>query len=238
MLIDKGLGLRAFEDLIQTAAPYIDIVKFGFGTPCLYPPELLRRKIAAATAAGVKTMPGGTMLEVAVAQDLVGTFFASASACGFTAIEVSDGTIEMNRDLRSALIVKALDAGFMVVTEYGKKLAGSKVEAEELARTVEIDTALGAEFVTIEARESGKGVGIFDEHGAVRKAELDTIVRTVPCSALMWEAPLKSQQAELLQAFGPNVNIGNVAPEDALALEALRRGLRSDTFHLGASAKV
>mgnify|MGYP001292061351 CR=1 FL=1 len=236
MVIDKGLGLRAFEDMLAAAADYIDIVKFGFGTSCLYPPELLRRKTAAAAAAGVLTMPGGTLLEAAAARGLADAFFASAAAFGFTAIEVSDGTIEMNRDLRSALIVKALDAGFTVVTEFGKKRAGFRPDAEELAKTVEIDTALGAEFVTIEARESGKNAGIFDENGSFRAEDAEAIVRAVPCGLLMWEAPLKTQQAKLLQLLGPDLNIGNVAPEDALALEALRRGLRSDTFAFGAGA--
>lgn len=49
----------------------------------------------------------------------------------------------------------------------------------------------------------------------------------------MWEAPLKQQQAYLLQQFGPNVHLGNIPPSDALALEAMRRGLRSDTFEFG-----
>ncbi len=239
MVIDKGLGLRAFEDMLGIAAPHIDVVKLGFGTSALYPEDQLRRKIEAAREAGLLIMPGGTFLEVAVSQQLVDTFLTTARGYGFSAIEVSDGTIEMKRDQRSALIVKAIDAGFTVVTEYGKKLFGSSIETEELARTVEIDTALGATFVTIEARESGKGVGIFDENGDCKTEDLDAIMHCVPdSSVLMWEAPMKSQQAELLQALGPNLNIGNVAPEDVLSLEALRRGLRSDTFDLGKQARV
>jgi len=239
MVIDKGLGLRAFEDMVRAAAPHIDIVKLGFGTSALYPPELLRRKTEAATEAGILVMPGGTFLEVAVTKGLVDTFLTTAKQVGFTAVEVSDGTIEMSRDQRSALIVKAIEAGFTVVTEYGKKLFGSSIETEELARTVEIDTALGAAFVTIEARESGKGVGIFDENGDCKADDVEAVMNCVPNrESLMWEAPLKSQQADLLQVLGPNVNIGNVAPEDVLSLEALRRGLRSDTFHLGAQARV
>jgi len=239
MVIDKGLGLQAFEDMIRLAAPYIDVIKLGFGTSALYPKELLARKIEAAREAGVHIMPGGTFLEVAVTQQQVDAFLDTAKAFGFTALEVSDGTIDLNRDQRSALIVKSIDAGFTVFTEYGKKLFGSTIELEELARTVEIDTGLGASIVTIEARESGKGVGIFDENGECNTDDVEAIMNGVPNRhALMWEAPLKSQQTELLQALGPNVNIGNVAPEDALSLEALRRGLRSDTFHLGKQAKV
>jgi phosphosulfolactate synthase len=239
MVIDKGLGLRAYEDMLRMGAPYIDVIKLGFGTSALYPKELLQRKIELARDAGIHIMPGGTFLEVAVEKGEVDSFLETIVSYGFSAIEVSDGTIEMNRNLRSALIVKGIDVGLTVVTEYGKKVTGSSIELDELAQTVEIDMELGALFVTIEARESGKGVGIFDENGDTKTDDLEAVIRSVADgSQLMWEAPLKSQQADLLQALGPNLNIGNVAPEDILSLEALRRGLRSDTFHLGRQTRV
>ncbi|MCI3920172.1 phosphosulfolactate synthase [Paenibacillus sp. TRM 82003] len=239
MVIDKGLGLRAYEDMLRASAPHIDVIKLGFGTSALYPKDLLQRKVELATEAGILVMPGGTFLEVAVAKNKVDAFLSTVTAYGFTALEVSDGTIELSRNLRSALVVKGIDAGLTVVTEYGKKIYGSSIQLEELARTVEIDTGLGAAFVTIEARESGKGVGIFDENGAMKTGELEAIMAAVDDGAkLMWEAPLKSQQTELLQALGSDLNIGNVAPDDVMSLEALRRGLRSDTFDLGAQPRV
>lgn len=239
MVIDKGLGIHAFEDMVRIGGAYIDVIKLGFGTSGLYPKEILLRKIELAREAGILIMPGGTLLEVAVVKQKVDAYLETVRGYGFTALEVSDGTIEMNRNVRSSLIVEAIDAGLTVVTEYGKKKLGSTIVIDELARTVEIDTDLGAAFVTIEARESGKGVGVFDESGDCKTDELWSIMRCViDSSALMWEAPLKSQQAELLQALGPNLNIGNVMPEDVLSLEALRRGLRSDTFQLGLETKV
>jgi phosphosulfolactate synthase len=239
MVIDKGLGLRAYEDMIRVAAPYIDVIKLGFGTSALYPKELLQQKIGLAREAGILIMPGGTFLEVAIQKQEVDSFLDTVASYGFSAIEVSDGTIEINRNLRSSLIVRGIDAGLTVVTEYGKKIFGSSIALDELANTVEIDTELGALFVTIEARESGKGVGIFDEFGATKTDDLSAVIASVADSSrLMWEAPLKSQQAELLQALGQHLNIGNVAPEDVLSLEALRRGLRSDTFHLGRQSPV
>jgi phosphosulfolactate synthase len=239
MVIDKGLGLHAYEDMIRSASQYIDFIKLGFGTAALYPYDILERKLRLAAQFGVAAMPGGTFLEVAVAKHKVDEFFQTVKEAGFTALEVSDGTIDMPRSLRSTLIVRAIEAGFTVVTEYGKKLSGSSIEMDELAKTVEIDTGLGAEFVTIEGRESGKGVGMFDDSGEVKEDELSLLTRTVQdMSKLMWEAPLKSQQAYLLQMFGANLNIGNVAPEDVMSLEALRRGLRSDTFHLGVATRA
>lgn len=47
---------------------------------------------------------------------------------------------------------------------------------------------------------------------------------------LIWEAPQKDQQAALVRRFGANVSLGNVAAREALALEALRSGLRYETL--------
>src|SRR5690606_5872587 len=140
MVIDKGLGLRTFEDMVQAAASHIDLIKLGFGTSALYPPELLVEKIRIASDAGILIMPGGTFLEVAVSQGKVDAFFDTVCKYGFTAVEVSDGTIELSRNMRSSLIVQGIDAGLTVVTEYGKKLFGSTIAVDELAATVEIDT--------------------------------------------------------------------------------------------------
>lgn len=239
MVIDKGLGLRAFEDMLRLSGAYIDFIKLGFGTAALYPRNILIRKIQLAEEFGILIMPGGTFLEVAVAKQTVDAFFHTVTELGFTALEVSDGTIDLNRNVRSSLIVRGVNSGLQVVTEYGKKVWGSAIVAEELAETVQIDTGLGALFVTIEGRESGAGVGIYDEQGGTREDALTAVIGAVKEQQhLMWEAPLKNQQAQLMQQFGPDINIGNVLPEDILSLEALRRGLRSDTFQFGAKAKV
>jgi phosphosulfolactate synthase len=232
MVIDKGLGLHAYADLLETAAPYIDIVKFGFGTAPLYPPELLKRKIELAKERGITVMPGGTFLEVAVANGLTDEFFKMVGSLGFTGIEVSDGTIEMNQKLRTELILRGVTNGLEVYTEYGKKCWGSRVEVQELIDTVHSDIQSGAELVTIEGRESGAGVGIFDENGACRDDEVNAVLDQIPSpDLLLWEAPQKSQQVHLIMMLGSDVNLGNIAPQDIFALEALRRGLRSDTFH-------
>jgi len=231
MVIDKGLGLRAFEDLLETASSYIDIIKFGFGTSVLYPIPLLQKKIQLAKDRGITVMPGGTFLEVAVSRNLVDEYFTGIRKLGFTGIEVSDGTIEMDRGLRTELIQRGTEAGLTVLTEYGKKCWGSRLELEDLVATVICDVQLGAEFVTIEGRESGTGVGIFDEKGDCRDDEIEAVLSQISSpNLLMWEAPQKDQQVHLMKLLGTEINLGNIAPQDIYALEALRRGLRSDTF--------
>ena len=78
---------------------------------------------------------------------------------------------------------------------------------------------------------AGKGVGIFDKDGKVKEDEVDAIVSGVKePDDLIWEAPIKNQQQHLILRFGTNVNLGNIPPDDILALEALRQGLRGDTL--------
>ncbi|RAP76494.1 phosphosulfolactate synthase [Paenibacillus montanisoli] len=235
MVIDKGLGRHAFSDLLETAGGYIDCIKLGFGTAPLYPTDLLLSKIELAKRCGLLIMPGGTLLEAAVQQDVVPAFFHTACRLGFNGVEVSDGTIELSRKRRTELIQEGIKHGLQVVTEYGKKLSGSLVDIKELVATAEADWQSGAQMVTIEARESGTDVGLFDRNGECPRSVLEAVSHSLgDISRIMWETPLKSQQVLLLQTFGAEVNLGNIQPAEALALETMRRGLRSDTFQFGA----
>ena len=231
MVLDKGLGRYATQDLMDTAADYIDSVKFTFGTSAFYDEDVLREKVEIVTGAGVDIYPGGTFLEVTVWQGRYADYLKRAKELGFTAIEVSDGTVQMADEVRADCIKRALDAGFKVVTEVGKKSPDEKVASAEMHRQVAHDLELGASIVIVEAREAGKGVGVFDKSGAVDESEVDSIVAGVADpSKLMWEAPLKNQQQYMILRFGTNVSLGNVPTTDVLALEALRQGLRGDTL--------
>lgn len=96
------------------------------------------------------------------------------------------------------------------------------------------DIEWGATWVIVEARESGRGIGIYDDDGEVRGGFLAEISSRLgeATNRLIWEAPRKEQQAALVQRFGANVSLGNVAASEALALEALRSGLRYETLSL------
>jgi phosphosulfolactate synthase len=231
MVLDKGLGPRATEDLMATAADYIDSLKFTFGTSAFYDEMILREKVEIVTGAGVDIYPGGTFLEVSVWQNRYAEFLRRAKELGFTAIEVSDGTLEMTDEVRADCLKRALDAGFKVVTEVGKKSPDEKVAVAEMHRQIAADLELGALLVIVEAREGGKGIGVFDKSGAVDESEVDAIVAGVDdLDKLMWEAPLKNQQQYMILRFGNNVSLGNIPTTDVLAMEALRQGLRGDTL--------
>jgi len=232
MVIDTGVGLRTAEDYCELAGDYIDIIKLGFGTSRLVDVNLLKRKIALYKNYQIDVEPGGTFLEIAYKQNMVDKYLDKAKEFGFTAIEVSDGTVEISEEDRVKLIRKALEKGFKVLAEVGKKIKEKDLSGDEIAQGVKRDLQLGVYKVIIEARESGRGVGLFDEKGEVVEEKFEKAIRDVSVENLIFEAPLKDQQAYLIKRFGPNVNLGNIHFDDVIPLECLRQGLRSDTLRL------
>lgn len=232
MVIDKGHGPAATADLLEMCGELIDHWKCSFGTSAFVQADVLRRKLLLLASYGIVTYPGGTLLEVAIVHGSCQTFMQHAHSLGFNAAEISDGTIPLPAYRRRNVIRCARDHGLIPITEVGKKDPKQQPTAIELADQALQDFEWGAEWVTVESRESGTGIGIYDEHGVVREDAVAAICeRLGPLSSrLIWEAPLKNQQTYLIQHFGPNVNLGNIPTAEVLALESLRVGLRFDTF--------
>jgi len=230
MVIDKGLGLHACEDLLQVAAPYIDVYKLGFGTTVLYPLSYLQQKIDLALSYGVTVMPGGTFFEVARMQAPTESYLARIKALGFNGIEISDGSLPISKEARLRAISLAADAGLKVFSEYGKKSACFTADLELLLQTLREDSEAGADYTIVEARESGN-VGVYNQKGEVDTDFLQQVAVHAgeQANRLIWEAPQKEQQIVLMKTLGFQVNLGNIAPADVLACESLRRGLRGDT---------
>jgi phosphosulfolactate synthase len=232
MVIDSGLGATALSDILALAGAHIDHWKFGFGTSALMPLRVLEKKLALLQGQDILTYPGGTLLEAAIVQTHCRVFMKRAKQLGFGAVEISEGTIELPGERRRRAIDCAREAGLIAITEVGRKDPKRQPTAAELAEQALKDLAWGASWVVIEARECGQGIGIYDREGEVLTRVLDEIVRVVgdSSSRLIWEAPLRPQQAYLVCRFGANVSLGNIRPQDCLALEALRCGLRFETF--------
>lgn len=231
MVIDKNLGARSLADLLETAGEAIDQIKMAFGTTVALSERAVRDKIQMIRSHQIEVYPGGTLLEAAVVQGALPEFLRRARDLGFTMVEVSDGTITMTPGLRGDAIRCALDLGLHVITEVGKKDPEKKMPVGAMQAQIAADLAMGARSVIIEAREGGKGVGIYDRNGAVDVPGLNALVDGIEdLDRIVWEAPQCSQQAYLIERFGPNVNLGNVQPPDVLALEALRSGFRFETL--------
>jgi phosphosulfolactate synthase len=142
-------------------------------------------------------------------------------ALGFTAIKLSDGTITLSGQARADAIKRARDANLKVFSEVGKKAPALALPVAQLCEQIAADLALGVAKVIVEARESGTGIGIYDAGGTVRQEMLAAILAALGDHAddVIWEAPRQSQQAQLIQRCGANVNLGNVRPRDVLGLE-------------------
>lgn len=233
MVMDVGKGLEETKSILQIASNYIDHWKFGFGTSVFMDKALLQEKLQILAAHNVLTFPGGTLLEVALLTHHCRVYMTHAKSLGFSAVEISDGTLPIPRFRRKRIIECALNAGLIPITEVGKKDPKRQPTADQIAEEVLEDLEWGAAWVIIEGRESGQGVGVFDESGNVEGFEVDRIVEVTgsKINSLIWEAPLKSQQAFFIEKFGANVGLGNINMDQILALEALRNGLRFDTLN-------
>ena len=231
MMLDKGMGLRVLEDLMEVSGEYIDFAKFGWGTSALHDRELIQNKAEMYLSYDVNPYPGGTLFELAYMKNKFSEFLDEADKLGLTAIEISDGSTIISPEERRNIISETKDRGFIVISEVGKKNPQDdcKLDTDDRVKLINSDINAGSDKILIEAREGGKGIGIYDECGNIKENELEILAKT-NMEKIIWEAPLKNQQTDLILKFGPNVNLGNIAPEEVTSLETLRRGLRGDTL--------
>lgn len=232
MVIDKCQGLTQMSDLLALVGDFVDHWKLTFGTSALLDEDVLHRKIALARDHDLLVYPGGTLTEYAILHGVYPDYLRRARELGFNAVEVSDGTIHMTPEIRRDLICIARDLGLTVVAEVGKKDPREQPTAAKLAEQALADFETGAAWVIVEARESGKGVGVYGKEGEVHEGDVNTMVAALNrhLDRIIWEAPLKNQQEYFILRFGPDVGLGNIQPREVLATEALRAGLRFETF--------
>jgi phosphosulfolactate synthase len=224
-VLDKGAPIAVVDGLLTTAADLVDVVKIGWGIG--YLDRALKQRVAAYQRAGILVCLGGTLVEIAAAQGELTALRRWAAGEGIDALEVSNGLGWMGPGAQCALVAE-LAEDFTVLAEAGAKDAAAPVAAAEWADEMTADLAAGAAWVIAEGRESGT-VGIYDGDGAVRVALVEDLAAAVPVERVIFEAPVKAQQAWFVRRFGADVNLGNIAPDDVLPLETLRLGLRADT---------
>jgi phosphosulfolactate synthase len=231
-VIDRGLSVAEVDSLLEVAGDVVDIVKLGWGTALVS--ANLQPKLALYADRGIPVVLGGTLTELAIRQGRVEGMVAWMHELGLRHVEVSDGTIAIEPDVKHELIERLAEE-FTVLAEVGSKDTDFIMAPYVWVEQIERDLAGGAWKVIAEARESGTA-GIYRATGEVRTGLIDEIVHAVEPERLIFEAPLRAQQVWLLERFGTECNLGNIAPDDVLSLETLRLGLRSDTverFALG-----
>ena len=225
-MIDRGLSVAEVDGLLEVAGDCVDVVKLGWGTALVS--ANLKPKLKLYAERGIPVVLGGTLTELAIRQGRVDGLVAWLHELGLRHVEVSDGTVALEADVKSGLIRRLVAGGFTVLAEVGSKDADFIMAPYVWVEQIERDLEAGAWKVIAEARESGTA-GIYRADGEVRTGLIDEIVHAVDAERLIFEAPRREQQVWLLHRFGTECNLGNIAPDDVLSLETLRLGLRSDT---------
>ncbi len=226
MMMDKGLSLMEAESFVQSSAEFTDLVKFGFGTALIN--NQLKEKVKVYKKAGLKPYFGGTLFELFCIRGMFDEYRQFVSGAGLEMVEVSDGSILLEHDEKLGYIEK-LSKDFTVLSEVGSKVKDVEIPPDEWVNFMKAELAAGAWKVIAEARESGT-IGIYNSDGSANTFLIDDIVEHVSVDKVLWEAPNKAQQTWFIKLLGANVNLGNIASNEVVALEALRLGLRGDTL--------
>ncbi|SNS71324.1 phosphosulfolactate synthase [Asanoa hainanensis] len=227
-VLDRGLPVSATTEILESVGEHVDVWKFGWGTA--YVDRGLDRKLAVLKDHEVASCLGGTLLEIAWSQGRAEQCLEWARRSGFDAVEVSRGVADMPLDAKRELVKSAAET-FVVLAETGVKDAAVVLSSRQWRDEIAEDLAAGATWIIAEGRESGT-VGIYDSAGVPKPDIIDAAVDAAGLDRVLFEAPRKDQQAWLISRFGPDVNLGNIAPAEVLPLTTLRLGLRADTAPL------
>ncbi len=226
MVMDKGLSVQEARNLCESSGHLIDYLKLGFGTSLVS--NNLKEKIKIYKENNIRVYFGGTLFEAFVIRNMYDDFLKYLSTYNVEMIEVSDGSMHMEHDVKCEYIQK-LSKKFTVISEVGTKEAGIIISPNKWIKMMKNELQAGSINVIAEARESGN-VGIYRPNGNAHVVLINKILDNVPKDSILWESPNKSQQVWFVKLLGANVNLGNIAPNEVISLETIRLGLRGDTF--------
>ena len=227
MVMDKGLSLEEARNFLSVSHPHVDIVKLGFGTSYVTPD--LRKKLDLYRSNNIPVYFGGTLFEAFLIRNQFEDYIAVCKDFDITYMEVSDGSITIPHAEKCGYIEKLTKHG-TVLSEVGSKDAAHIIPPYKWIELMRAELSAGSTYVIAEAREAGN-VGIYRGSGEVREGLVQEILTQIPGERILWEAPQKAQQLYFIELLGCNVNLGNIAPTEVIPLEAMRIGLRGDTFH-------
>ena len=228
MVMDKGLSVNETKNFLSVSHPHVDIVKLVFGTSFVTPN--LEEKLEVYRSYDIPVYFGGTLFEAFLIRNQFEDYISVCKEYGISYMEVSDGSITIPHAEKCGYIEKLTKHG-TVLREVGSKDAEHIIPPYKWIELMRAELASGASYVIAEAREAGN-VGIYRGTGEVREGLVQEILTQIPEEKILWEAPQKAQQLYFIELLGCNVNLGNIAPAEVIPLEAMRIGLRGDTFSL------
>lgn len=240
----RGVGLSMVIDrlgpidigVLGAFREYINVVKIGWTLPLVADRKFMGARVSAMTGAGLRPGMGGTALEILAQKGRLDAGFEVVLQLGFRAVEISSGITEMSSYDRKRIAEFARSNGLYLSVEVGKKREREQLSLNETLEALNRAADLEPDMVVLEGRETGLGVGIFDERGNIKWDWVDAIEEGSGKCPLMYEAPQERQQVELISRLGPGVNLGNIAPASLPAMVTQRLGMRGDTYRLDISS--
>ena len=228
MVMDKGLSVNEAQNFLSVSHPHVDIIKLGFGTSFVTPN--LTEKLEIYRSYNIPVYFGGTLFEAFLIRNQFDDYIKVCKEFEISYMEVSDGSITIPHAEKCGYIEKLTKYG-TVLSEVGSKDAAHIIPPYKWIELMRAELSAGSTYVIAEAREAGN-VGIYRGTGEVREGLVQEILTQIPGEKIIWEAPQKAQQLYFIELLGCNVNLGNIAPNEVIPLEAMRIGLRGDTFSL------
>jgi len=228
MVMDKGLSVNEAKNFMSVCYPHVDILKLGFGTSFVTPN--LTEKLDVYREYNIPVYFGGTLFEAFLIRNQFDDYIKICRDYKINYVEVSDGSINIPHAEKCGYIEKLTKFG-TVLSEVGSKDAEHIIPPYKWIELMKAELNAGSSYVIAEAREAGT-VGIYRGTGEVREGLVQEILTQIPGERIIWEAPQKAQQLYFIELLGCNVNLGNIAPSEVIPLEAMRLGLRGDTFGL------
>jgi phosphosulfolactate synthase len=246
---DRGLTivsdtLAPFErGFIDQASEYIDYAKIGLSLPLVVDRSRLIERIRYYHDLGIRVMSGGTILQVAVKKGFVREILERLHSLNFDTVEISESAVtiepEMKRDIIQRISSLSMDYMFEVGRKDLARNAGASTSSSlpYLMSKIEEAIEFKSSKIVIEAGESGRGVGFYDENGEISWDVLNDIVGRFGPPSLVFEAPKSSQRVALILEFGPSVNLAGIPMGDVFLLEMQRLGLTTETLGLAPSVR-
>src|SRR5215208_1376414 len=174
---DPGNDPATVESHLEQSSHLMSALKISMACWIVANEATTRRKIAAANKYSVPVVTGGGPFEIAVAQGQLPAYLDLCADIGASRIECAEGFTTLRMDAKN-LVSMASERGLEVQFELGKKHEGvfTSDVVSELIETGQRWLDAGATQLVIEARESARGVGLFDEAGGLNLAFADRFV--------------------------------------------------------------
>lgn len=224
IMTDRGLSVRETENFAEGNAPFTDFVKMAFGTSLLIPS--LESKLNIYRESGISPYFGGTLFEAFVVRGLIDDYRRYLDRYGIEYIEISDGVIPMKREEKLEFI-RQLSSNYTVISQSTPTKPVENITHDKWIEFIKEEIEAGAWKVILKENEN---IQVFNKDGVWNRHFITRMKESLNMDQLIWDAPEKEHQLRLINLFGNNVSLCNIAPDDVIGLEAKRLGLHSSTL--------